>query len=393
MFDWFKYTEAKLAKDVIKACQVLDAQTQYAYDPDSHLVQSQETRIYLSNLFDLVKDKSKEEREAHIHSFIRSSLEETHISYEQSSHLLVPRLKSTAEFCAWEQQLATQSDELHILHYPMTDNFVWMLGIDGETAIHTVMDKDLRKMDLNLAEAFKHAKVNLNKINDSPFSEIEPGMYQSAMSDDHDAARILLTERIAQLDVKGNPIAFVPSNNDLYICGSEDFGAIERMASRSLEIYQSRRPVSLNILEFHDGQWRDFAPPKIEAFAPVHNLHTLETSSQYDQQQQWLDHQNEQAGQDVFVATHSLYERDDDPLLFSVCVWSENVETWLPEADIVHFYGQEEGSEPDVLGALPWDKVTELFGDLMKPLGMTPERYELSGFPDKAQLYAAIDDD
>ena len=78
-------------------------------------------------------------------------------------------------------------------------------------------------------------------------------------------------------------------------------------------------------------------PAKKRRLCPIHNLHTLELSSQYEQQQGWLDKHHDEQDVDVFVATQSIYERDDSPLLFSVCVWSEDVVTWLPQADIVHF--------------------------------------------------------
>ena len=36
----------------------------------------------------------------------------------------------------------------------------------------------------------------------------------------------------------------------------------------------------------------------------------------------------------------------------------------------------------------PWDKLVEIAGDLMTPMGMYPERYRVEGFPTAAQLVA-----
>ena len=42
----FKYTEAKLAREVIGICRQLDNAHSYDYDPDNHLVESSQFRIY-----------------------------------------------------------------------------------------------------------------------------------------------------------------------------------------------------------------------------------------------------------------------------------------------------------------------------------------------------------
>jgi len=36
----------------------------------------------------------------------------------------------------------------------------------------------------------------------------------------------------------------------------------------------------------------------------------------------------------------------------------------------------------------PWDKLVEIAGDLMTPMGMYPERYRVDGFPTADQLAA-----
>ena len=36
----------------------------------------------------------------------------------------------------------------------------------------------------------------------------------------------------------------------------------------------------------------------------------------------------------------------------------------------------------------PWEKVVEIAGDLMTPMGIYPERYRVEGFPSAEQLAA-----
>ena len=46
------------------------------------------------------------------------------------------------------------------------------------------------------------------------------------------------------------------------------------------------------------------------------------------------------------------------------------------------------GSEPEVLGAVHWERAQEVVGDLMQPLGMYPERHKVEAFPSDEQLDA-----
>ena len=67
----------------------------------------------------------------------------------------------------------------------------------------------------------------------------------------------------------------------------------------------------------------------------------------------------------------------------SYCVWTKDTVSLLPRTERIVLGG--EGHAPIMA---PWEKVVEIAGDLMTPMGIYPERYRVEGFPTAEQLAA-----
>ena len=67
----------------------------------------------------------------------------------------------------------------------------------------------------------------------------------------------------------------------------------------------------------------------------------------------------------------------------SYAVWTESVESLLPQTDLVVFGGME--GEPTMV---PWSRVLEEVGHLLEPLDIYPPRYRVREFPSAEQLAA-----
>ena len=66
-------------------------------------------------------------------------------------------------------------------------------------------------------------------------------------------------------------------------------------------------------------------------------------------------------------------------------VWTKSTSaSFLPRTERIPYYGSED-QEPVMV---PWEKVVEVAGNLMTPLEMYPERYEVAEFPTVEQLAA-----
>lgn len=391
MFNFFKYTEAKLAEEVISICRQIQPGEQFDYDVDAGCVRSSQHDIYLSNLFDQLKDKNRQERLKFIDNFLCSAIGEQTIDYDSSSHLLMPRVKSTAELHAWSQYLSLSSPN-KFQFKPLTEHFVCMLGLDRSSTIHSVMSEDLEKMEMSFDEAFKHAIANLYQKSTPSFSEVSKGLYAADFQDGHNAARLMLIDQIENLKVNGDPVAFIPTNDELVICGSEDTHYFAELAKQCQELTKDTKPLSFDTLILKDGKWHDYYPPKTEKYAPIHNLHVVERASQYSDQQLQIEEKLIEQGLNQFVSPQSVFERDDNPFYFSVCTWMEDTHCLLPVSDQVHFIAQLDQERTGIIAVLSWQDTLMHFGDLMTPTGTVPERYEVSEFPDKAKLLQVIAD-
>ncbi|MEI8375690.1 MAG: hypothetical protein WCJ35_22945 [Planctomycetota bacterium] len=103
----------------------------------------------------------------------------------------------------------------------------------------------------------------------------------------------------------------------------------------------------------------------------------------YSEQKELLDKLHEQTGEDLFVASFSAMEHKNTGYLRSYCVWTKNTISLLPVAERIVLGG------PDQAPVMaPWEKVVEIAGDLMVPMGVYPERYRVDGFPSADQLAA-----
>lgn len=390
MFTLFKYSQAKLAKEVIAICADIDPETDYQYDPSKQVVNSQQRQIYLGNLFNVIKDKNKQERLMHLSSFLRSALFTEPLSYDSHAQFLVPRIKTRTEYGIMAAACLRKEQKDHVLHFELTPRFVVLLAVDGETSVQTIKQTDLAKLELTAEQAYKYALANLYRLGDGPFTMIEKGIYQSRFKDDHDAARILMSDEIAQLSLDSPPLVFIPTTTCLVICGVDDTEALVKVCKISLQIAARKRPLSQYPLLLKDGQWQDFTPPRTPSYAPAYNLSLVEQTADYGNQKMQLEAYDKAANVEFFLAVHTIFELPDGIFYSSICIWVQGVRSWLPKVETVHFVETVNHSAGESLGKLPWDTVMAEFGDYLTPLGLYPERYEVKGFPDRARVIELV---
>ncbi|MEZ6068061.1 MAG: hypothetical protein R3B90_20640 [Planctomycetaceae bacterium] len=209
-------------------------------------------------------------------------------------------------------------------------------------------------------------------------------MYVSATGDNYDASRLLLTDRIEQFDLQGDPVAMVPNRDTLLVTGSEDEAGLALMGdvvNRTLDAPRSMCGIPMRL---RHGEWETWLPPPGH---PQHrNFRLLEIKSiggDYAEQKSLLDALYLKRGVDRFVATYSAVENHNgDP--FSYCLWSRGIAAELPRAEFILFYRDAH----QALCGGPWEEVAEIVGDLLEPLDTWPPRYRVQDFPTSQQLKA-----
>ena len=80
------------------------------------------------------------------------------------------------------------------------------------------------------------------------------------------------------------------------------------------------------------------------------------------------------------MATFNVVQ-DPQGRLLSYAIWTETVETWLPQTDLVVFGGMD--GEPTMV---PWSKAMEEVGHMVEAQDIYPPRYCVREFPTAEQL-------
>ncbi|MDP9605555.1 UNVERIFIED_ORG: hypothetical protein J2W38_005369 [Variovorax paradoxus] len=278
----------------------------------------------------------------------------------------------------------------------LEDTMVWApfsptlgaaVAIDSDHAIAQVGPDDLKRWGIGFERAFKIAVDNLRHKTAPAFIEIGPGLYASNYGDYYDAGRIFLHELAWQLPLNGDPVAMVPNRTSLLICGAGDAAALENMVATARRVlHEQSRPLGAEMFRLRDKTWSLWTPPG-QAGALLAVLLREEKAVDYNDQRQALERAHEDAGIDVYVAKHTLLQRDADGSLVSFAVLSKGVDTWLPEVDLV-FLLEAEGEMPTIIA---WEHFAEHAAHLIEQLPLAVPRWRVLGYPEGACLHRLRD--
>jgi hypothetical protein len=198
---------------------------------------------------------------------------------------------------------------------------------------------------------------------------------------------MLLLDFIRKLKVRGDTIAMVPNRETLYVGGSEDATGLEMMAKLTKENVQHERSISGLAFRLVGDEWEIWMPPKEHpSYRDFRQLYIQSIGETYAEQKDLLERRHEIEQLDVYVAEYSAMEENTNAELFSYCVWSEGVDTLLPEADQVFFFRPEAVEAEQMAGKVKWDTMKRALGHLMAPQGTYPERWRVKDFPDANML-------
>ena len=235
---------------------------------------------------------------------------------------------------------------------------------------------------VGLDKATEAALDNLRVMSRDGLEEAAPGFWVSPWHDDYDVARILLPELIKWCKVKGSQVAMLPHKNFLLATGSEDVYGLDRMASLAEEFYAGPRFLSGIPLILGDG-WSPFELPEEHSlFRRYQSLRHLTMAVDYSWQAELLSDCYRQQGEDLLVASALTIPGCEWP---TITCWGEGVDTLLPKTAIIGFVDEKRDI---VHAAAEWDRVREVVGDLMEPVGVYPERYRVRSFPNPDQIEA-----
>jgi hypothetical protein len=309
-------------------------------------------------------------------------------SFEDVQPDLLPTVRARAYFALNRLQMQVEGlGELDCPHRVLAGHLGVGLVYDLPESILLLQQHHLDDWGVSFDEALGAAVRNLEEVSREPFDGPAPGVWRSPWRDNHDAARLVLTDVIRAHEVAGDPVVVVANRDTLLLTGSDDDEGLTRVAALAEEALGQPRAVSGRAVRLDGETWLPFLPgPGHPAHARFRELTVRSLGQDYADQAELLRALYEKQGKDVFVASFSAIKEKDTGAVVSYCVWSEGVDSLLPRTDEVAFYRPDAPEGKQVLARVPWETVAEVAGALMKPAGLYPERYRVRKFPGPRQL-------
>ena len=348
--------------------------------------------IFLSNIYANYCSAPRSKRPSVVAEFVTGAislptLPELPSDFAAVKPALMPAIRDAAYFniVRLMQQKSGKNDPgLEMMTKPLVGGLVIGLAYDTEHNITSVNQESFAKWGVSADEAFKAARENLWERTDPAKFAGGGGVYWSTSGDSYDSSRILLTELIYRLSVDGDPVAFVPNRNELWVTGSNNSAGLAAMLKDGKEShFKKGHPLSPDLFVLADGVWKEYVPadPVLRELWLTLKRHRDEID--YAQQQELLNAIHEKQETDLFVASYKIYEQKDGTA-YAACVWTNGIDSSLPRAEHIVFMVDVEGKD---FFTVPWDAAAPVVGNLLEQeVDLLPVRYRARQFPNSEQI-------
>lgn len=348
----------------------------------------------LTNAYNEYCAASRDRKEIIFRNFVRTWFayrRETPAEFEDVSHDLLPGVRNRLYFDLLGLKMRTDGEAN--FNWPfrvLADSLGVGLVYDLPDSMVQVQQHNLDEWKATFDEALEVACRNLQAISRRGLERVGPGVWRSPWRDNYDPSRMLLPDFLRGHEVAGDPVVMVPNRDTLLLGGSGDAAALGKLAALAEEAYKHPRSLCGGAFRLDaDDQWVPFLPEEGHPhYQPFKLLWLRSVGGDYAEQQGALKALHEKTGKDVYVAGFSARKNQDSGEVRSYCVWSEGVDTFLPRTDDVVFFRPKDAEDGDIIADAPWERVQAVVGDLMKPVGLYPERYLVEDFPSEDQLAA-----
>lgn len=383
-------TEAAYAQRLIAEIRKRGGSPEITFEPSISMIVADGTRLWITNLYAEYLRLPEAAREAAIAQVVTTMTgfdepPKQSLATVRTKLLPVVRAGLYFDFDLLEKS-KPDAPALHAAIVPIGEATSAGIAIDDADSMQIATDKQLGEWGLTADAALAIAVTNLAHKG-TPFETVQPGVWTSPAHDNYDASRLLLIEEIERLGLKGTVVALIPNRDTIYLADAQDAAALLAMAKLAEKASDEPRPIHTIPLCLSGKIWNECEPaPTPEIKRRMHALATLGRQSLYAEQQDPL---SKRLGEDVFVATLTVYEDQATKGLASYATWTRTVPTLLPRADQIAFVVAA-GDNPDdakMLGTVPWARVMAVMGPHLKPDGRSPPRWATGdSFPTAAEL-------
>jgi hypothetical protein len=343
--------------------------------------------IYVGNVLGEYQKLPRSQRPALLRKFLGglAATEPIANSYATSKHQLMPVVRSRAAMGVARQSSSGPGAPAgsQAAFQPLVADLVIGLVLDSPNSMSYVQERTLTDWGVTWEEALQDATENLRGLPEhGGWQVLAPGVWSGAWGDSYESSRILIPDLIYRLGV-ADPVVMVPFRHALLVASASDPQAIDTMIREtSRAMADQGRWLSFEILRLEGTSWSPFLVSG-DAASTLSAMRIRNQAEAYEGQRQVLEGQFEEQNNDIFVASCTLIEVEGHPLS-SYSVWSEGVDTLLPESQSVVL--RYEDGEASWHTRLPWHTVVEQFGQLLEATDYMPARFRVRQFPDRSAL-------
>jgi hypothetical protein len=390
IFDFFRSAPSpeKFARIVLRAFADAGYGEPLRYDAGDFRLVSEDGKSVVHNLHNVYREYQAAPRggreailDTYVRAFMTAGLPAT-FAEARASLLPLLRGRATLEYLRFKSPAGPDNPATGA-SMPFSADSVVMLAYDSELSIQTLTGDTLRDWGVSFDEALAAAIDNLRDATVSHFVQIEAGVYAGAWDDAYETSRILFPDIFYQLNVGGEPLVMLPTRNRLLVASSNDAGAQLRMLALAHEMAEEGRIVSALMYRFEHGKPVEHVPDDADVLASLEELKRSYLAEDYASQKRLLDEQFDQDGTDVFVASYQLLRKQADGSTVSYGVWTESVDTLLPEVDLVALSTNGDDGADGETKLVSWAELRAQVAELRLSEAGYPARYRLKTFPSK----------
>lgn len=331
------------------------------------------------------KSERKHVMQKYVKSMIGNDLPEA-FADAKAKVLPILRSKSMIEYVTLATGGDAQAGNFPAFQPFSTDTAI-MLAYDTEHSMVTLNESTLAGWGVSFATALAAATDNLRDATVAKFEQVAPGLFIGTWGDDYDTSRLLFPDLMYQLGVGGEPLVMIPTRGRIMVASANDRAAQLVMIGLARQLIEEEgRQVSALMYRYEQGRAVEYVPSDPEVVALMAEFRRRTLLDDYAGQKEMLEKSHEESGTDIYVASYQVLSSKQTGAEASFTVWTEDVDTLLPETDLVALVATaelDEGQEsPPKLVA--WRDLLAATGPFELLPERYPARYKPGNFPDRA---------
>ena len=269
----------------------------------------------------------------------------------------------------------------------LNDDLTVEVVYDTPQAMASISESQFAKWGTTFDAALQIARDNLWKISNEDFIQVQPGLFVGTWQDFHAASRLFLHDLLWQIPVNGAHVAMIPNRQTLFVTGDQDTASLIKMAEFVTAAAAEPRFMTGSAFRLQGSTWQHFLPdPNSPAYVPLRTLHIQSLGQMYAEQKQLLERtfEKQQILDAPFVASFSGMTSPDGRLT-TFAVWTEGIDSLIPETDLLAFVADVDG-KPESLGMADGPAARQKLADLLRLTDDYPPRWRTLSFPSRDRL-------